>query len=193
VPLILASSSAIRQSMLNAAGVPHAAQAAAIDETELKITLTGASETSLELAKAKAVDVSRREPEAWVIGSDSVISVDGRLYDKPRDRGQAAEHLRAFSGRSMELTSAAALARGGAIDWAHCETAILHVRNLSDSFIEAYLETEWPEVSYCVGVFRLEGPGVQLFDGIEGDYFTILGMPLLPLLGALRDRRIIER
>ena len=91
----------------------------------------------------------------------------------------------------MVLTSAVALARDGAVDWRHSESATLSVRALSDSFIASYLDAEWPAVGYCVGVFRLEGRGVQLFDHIDGDHFTILGMPLLPLLGALRDRGLL--
>jgi septum formation protein len=93
----------------------------------------------------------------------------------------------------MRLTSAVALARGGILDWSHVETAILDVRQLSDTFISDYLDAEWPEVGYTVGVFRLEGRGVQLFDRIEGDHFTILGMPLIPLLGALRTRGLLPQ
>ena len=91
----------------------------------------------------------------------------------------------------MDLASAVALARNGKADWSHAETARLHVRRLSESFIQSYLDLEWPDVGYCVGVFRMEGRGVTLFDRIEGSYFTILGMPLIPLLGALRERKII--
>ena len=94
-------------------------------------------------------------------------------------------------GKSMRLTSAVALAKGGAVDWRHVETADLQVRPLSEKFIAGYLDAEWPEVGYCVGVFRMEGRGVQLFSSIAGDHFTILGMPLLPLLGALRDRSLL--
>ena len=126
-----------------------------------------------------------------MIGSDSVVSVAGRLFDKPEGRDDAAEHLRFFSGKSMILTSAAALARNGVEDWRHVGSATLQVRVLSDEFIERYLDAEWPDVGYCVGVFRLEGRGVQLFEKIDGDHFTILGMPLLPLLGALRDRGLL--
>ena len=146
---------------------------------------------ALELAKAKAGAVSSRAPDDWVIGSDSMVSVAGRRFDKPADRAQAAEHLRHFSGKPMTLTSAVALARGGQIDWAIADEARLEVRLLSDGFIDAYLDREWPEVGFCVGVFRMEGPGVQLFERIEGSHFTILGMPLLPLLGALRERGVL--
>ena len=127
-----------------------------------------------------------------MIGSDSVVSVDGRLFDKPRDRDEAAEHLRFFSGKAMRLTSAVALARGGQVDWRHADTATLCGARFSRRASSPhYLDAEWPEVGYSVGVFRLEGRGVQLFDAIEGDHFTILGMPLLPLLGALRERGLI--
>jgi septum formation protein len=144
------------------------------------------------LAAAKALGVSSARPGDWVIGSDSVVSVDGRLFDKPRDREDAAEHLRFFSGKPMRLTSAVALARDAVVDWRHVETATLHVRALSEPFIAAYLDAEWPEVAYTVGVFRLEGRGVQLFERIDGDHFTILGMPLIALLGALRERGLLD-
>jgi septum formation protein len=177
--------------MLEAAGVAHDTEAPGIDEAAAKELGGGAAALALELAQAKAVAVSARRSGDWVIGSDSVVSVGGRLFDKPADRGQAAEHLRAFSGQAMKLTSAVALARDAEVDWSHHETATLQVRTLSEDFIAGYLTIEWPAVSYCVGVFRLEGPGVQLFDRIEGDHFTILGMPLLPLLGALRTRGLL--
>ena len=191
LPLLLASTSAIRRAMLASAGVDHDATGAGIDETAVKRRLDDAGEVALELAKAKAQAVSARQPEAWVAGSDSVVSVDGRIFDKPADRAQAKAHLCAFSGRTMRLTSAVALARGGEVDWAYGASATLQVRPLSEGFIDSYLEREWPEVGYCVGVFRLEGLGVQLFERIDGDYFTILGMPLLPLLGALRERGLL--
>jgi septum formation protein len=185
--LILASTSAIRRRMLDAAGVVYEAVKPGVDEAELKLGLTSAEAVARRLAEAKAVSIAGD----WVIGSDSVVSVDGRLFDKPRDRDEAAQHLRFFSGQTMQLTSAVALAQRGAVDWSHVETARLEVRPLSDAFIDAYLDAEWPEVGYCVGVFRLEGRGVQLFDRIEGDHFTILGMPLIPLLGALRERGLL--
>ena len=117
----------------------------------------------------------------------SLVVSGGQRFDKPATRAEAAQHLRQFSGREMHLHSAAALARDGAIVWRHASLAVLQVRPLSESFIASYLDMEWPEVSYCVGVFRIEGPGVQLFETIEGDHFTVLGMPLLGVLGALRD------
>jgi septum formation protein len=186
--LILASTSAIRRQMLDAAGVEHAAVKPDVDEDELKQRLDDPAEIAGDLAAAKATSITG---EDWVIGSDSVVSVDGRRFDKPRHRAEAAEHLQFFSGKSMLLTSAVALARRGKLDWRHVETARLQVRPLSDTFIADYLDAEWPEVGYTVGVFRLEARGVQLFSAIDGDHFTILGMPLLPLLGALRERGLL--
>jgi septum formation protein len=185
--LILASTSAIRRQLLCAAGVEYDTIKPDVDEDAVKARLIDAEGIASELAAAKATSV----PGDWVIGSDSVVSVDGRLFDKPGDRGEATEHLRFFSGKTMLLSSAVALARNGEIDWWHVATARLEVRRLSDPFIESYLDAEWPEVGYTVGVFRLEARGVQLFDRIEGDHFTILGMPLIPLLGALRERGLL--
>ena len=186
--LILASTSAIRRQMLDAAGVEYEAMKPDVDEDLLKKQLDSAQDIASELAAAKACSIGGSN---WVIGSDSVVGAGGRLFDKPRDRDDAVEHLRFFSGKAMELTSAVALAKGGALDWRHVETARLQVRKLSEAFITDYLDAEWPEVSYTVGVFRLEARGVQLFDTIRGDHFTILGMPLLPLLGALRERGLL--
>jgi len=185
--LILASTSPIRRQMLDAAGVSFEAAKPKIDEAEVKARYDDAAQIAGELASAKACSVAGD----WVIGSDSVVSVDGRLFDKPDDRDQAVAHLRFFSGKKMILTSSVALARAGTEDWRHVGCAILQVRPLSDDFIQSYLDAEWPEVGYCVGVFRLEGRGVQLFESIDGDHFTILGMPLLPLLGALRSRGLL--
>jgi septum formation protein len=177
--------------MLDAAGVEFEAIPSRVDEAAIKAGLDAAGNIALKLAEAKASDVSASRSGDWVVGSDSVVSVGGRTLDKPSSRDEAARHLRIFSGGQMKLTSAVALARDGEALWSHSDTATLHVRSLSDEFVETYLDAEWPEVGYCVGVFRLEGRGVQLFDRIEGNYFTILGMPLLPLLGALRERGLL--
>lgn len=186
--IVLASQSASRKAMLTAAGVDFTAQPASLDERMLEAAMgNAASDIALGLAEAKALAVSRLRPEALVLGSDSLVEAGGRRFDKPRDRAEAAEHLRHFSGRVMQLHSAAALARDGKVIWHHAAMASLHVAHLSADFIEAYLAAEWPAVSACVGVFRIEGRGVQLFEKIEGDHFTVLGMPLLPVLGALKE------
>jgi septum formation protein len=186
--LILASTSVIRRQMLDAAGVPYEAVKPNVDEDLVKARLSDPAAIALKLATAKATSVASDD---WVIGSDSIVAVEDRLFDKPRDRDEAVEHLRLFSGQEMRLTSAVALAYGGQVDWRHVETATLHVRRLSEAFIADYLDAEWPEVGYTVGVFRLEARGVQLFESIEGDHFTILGMPLIPLLGGLRERGLL--
>jgi len=174
--------------MLAQAGIAVEAVPSNIDEAAIKAGLGDAQAGALKLAEAKALAVSALRPGDWIIGSDSIVTVAGRWFDKPASRDDAADHLRDFSGRAMTLTSAVALARGGVVDWSHADHARLIVRDLSEAFIEGYLDVEWPDVGYCVGVFRIEGRGVQLFDSIDGDHFTILGMPLLPLLAALRSR-----
>ena len=192
--LVLASQSASRQAMLAAAGVEFSAVPAALDERALEASLAGqAPETiALALAEAKALAVSAGQGAALVLGSDSLVSVEGRRFDKPRSRDEAAEHLRRFSGREMHLHSAAALAQSGAVLWGHGDRAVLRVRVLSEQFIASYLDAEWPEVAGCVGVFRIEARGVQLFESIEGSHFTVLGMPLLPVLAALRQHGVLR-
>ena len=178
--------------MLDQAGVAYDVVPPEVDEDPLQAAHEGEDfELALALAEAKAAEVSNRYPQDWVIGGDSVISVEGRRFGKPGSRDEAADHLRYFSGRPLRLVSAVALARGGQVEWNHIADAVLHVRPLSEAFIATYLEAEWPAVAYCVGVFRMEGRGVTLFDEVEGDHFTILGMPLLPLLGALRERGLM--
>ena len=188
--LILASTSPIRLAMLEAAGVTVEPVAPGIDEAALKGS-GQPQDLALLLAEAKARAASETRPGQWTIGGDSIVSIDGRRFDKPRDREDAANHLRFFSGKTIRLVSAAALALDGRVEWSMADDASLQVRKLSDSFIDSYLAAEWPEVGYCVGVFRMEGRGVQLFSSIEGSHFTILGLPLLPLLEALRERRLI--
>ena len=192
-PIVLASASTSRRAMLKAAAVTFSVQPASVDERMLEDEMADAepSEIAQALAAAKAAQVSADKPGVWVLGSDSLVEVDGRRFDKPASRDDAAEHLRFFSGRSMTLHSAAALAKDGRIDWVEGDFARLAVRDLSEDFIAAYLDAEWPAVSGCVGVFRIEGPGPQLFERVSGDQFTILGMPLLPVLAALRERAVL--
>ncbi len=192
--LLLASTSPIRGTLLANAGVSYGVVAPEVDEGAIKKGFGGDdAQLATALAKAKAAAVSAGRPGALVIGGDSILSVDGRRFSKPGGREEAAEHLRFFSGRTMHLTSAVALVRGGAVEWTTAEQAHLQVRALGEDFISDYLDAEWPEVGYCVGVFRLEGRGAQLFTSIEGDHFTVLGLPLLPLLEALRERGLLNR
>ena len=189
--LILASGSSIRRKMLEDAGVEFEVERPDIDEEAEKEGKASLEAIAKGLAEAKALAISRKQSGKWVIGSDSVVAVDGRLFSKPRDRQEAAEHLRFFSGKKMLLVSAAALALDGEVEWSHFGPAELEVRELSDEFIESYLAAEWPEVAQTVGVFRMEGRGVQLFDKVAGGHFTILGMPLIPVLRQLRKRGLL--
>jgi septum formation protein len=191
--IVLASQSGSRKAMLQAAGVEFTAAPAHVDERALEASLGQASpaEVALALAEAKALAGSAAHPSQLVLGSDSLVEVEGRRFDKPKSLEDAADHLRFFSGKVMQLHSAAVLARDGEVVWRHGEVARLKVRPLSESFIADYLAAEWPEVGACVGVFRIEGRGVHLFEAIEGSQFTVLGMPLLPVLAALREAGVL--
>lgn len=194
--IVLASQSPSRRAMLEAAGVPFEAQAAGVDEDAAKTALAHLRPRDLAdaLAELKAIKVSARRPDVLVLGSDSVVALaDGTLLDKPETREQAADHLRRMSDGVHRLCSAAVIAEGGRPVWRHVDRVKLHVRILSSTFIERYLDAEWPAIGGCVGCFRIEGPGVQLFDRIEGDYFTVLGLPLLPVLSYLRERGELVR
>lgn len=188
-PILLASGSASRKAMLTTAGVEFEAIPADVDERGLEAEMEGAEagEVAQALAAAKAAAVSARHPGRLVLGGDSLVEADGRRFGKPASREQAAGHLRFFAGKTMTLHSAAALARDGRIVWVGGDFSRLRVRELSDQFIAAYLKAEWPEVAQCVGVFRIEAAGAQLFETVAGDQFTVLGMPLLQVLAALRD------
>jgi septum formation protein len=192
--LILASGSASRRAMLTDAGVPFDATSPGVDEAAAKAALAHLSARDLAdaLAELKAAKVSAREPDALVLGSDSVVALaDGTLLDKPESREEALDHLQRMSGSHHDLWSAVVIAENGRPVWRHVERARLHVRPLSPNFLEAYLDAEWPAISWCVGCYRMEGPGVQLFSKVEGSHFTILGMPLLPVLGYLRTRGLL--
>ena len=195
--LILASQSASRRAMLAAAGVPHEAMAAGVDEDAMKAALRaeGVSPRTLAdaLAELKATKLSRRHPTDLVLGCDSTVAFDdGTMIDKAESREQQHDLLRRLSGTRHRLHSAAVICEGGAPVWRHVDSATLHVRPLSDAFIDSYLDREWPAIGQCVGGYRIEGPGAQLFARIEGSQFTILGLPLLPLLDYLRIRGVLD-
>ncbi|RIA44411.1 septum formation protein [Hephaestia caeni] len=194
--LILASKSASRRSMLDAAGVPYEAIAANVDEEAVKIAMRAENVAPRNLADAlaelKAVKIAQAMPGALVLGSDSLVALDdGTMLDKPESREQAAAHLRAMSGRRHDLVSAAVIAENGRPVWRVVDRAKMFVRPLSEAFIADYLDKEWPAISGCVGCYRIEGPGAQLFSRIEGSQFTVLGMPLLPVLDYLRTRGVL--
>jgi len=193
--IVLASQSASRRAMLEAAGIAFRAHPAHVDERAIEQGLLGAlpESVALELAKAKALAVSADYPGELVLGSDSLVECAGTRFDKPADRAAAAEHLRFFSGRTLHLHSAGALAHDGDVLWSGSAVAKMAVIEMSDAFIESYLDAEWPAVAGCVGVFRIEARGVQLFESIEGDHFSVMGMPLLKVLGALRELEVLPR
>lgn len=189
--IVLASTSASRRAMLTAAGVAHEALPAMVDEEAVKAAMGEVAPRDLAdaLAEMKALKVSQRVPGTLVLGGDSVVAIeDGTLLDKPVDRADAEKHLRMLSGKRHDLYSAAVIAENGRAVWRHVDRARMWVRPLSDAFIAEYLDAEWPAIAGCVGCYRVEGPGVQLFSRIEGSHYTILGMPLLNILDYLRTR-----
>jgi septum formation protein len=194
--LILASASTSRAAMLRQAGLDFAIRPARIDEEEIKRSLKadGASlrDTAIALAELKAHRASTTDAQDFVIAADSMLACDGRWYDKPADIATARDHLQSLRGRTHELVSAVVLARAGGVIWRHAETARLTMRDFSDGFLDAYLAQAGDAVLHSVGCYQLEGLGVQLFSRIQGDYFTILGLPLLPLLDILRENKVLR-
>lgn len=193
--LVLASASRSRQRLLAGAGVSFVVEPADIDEAAVKTGTVregrGGGELAAILAEMKAVSVSHRHPEALVIGADQVLECAGVLFDKPGDIDAAAAMLRTLRGRRHRLISALAVAAGGALRWRHSDRATLTMRRFSDAFLEHYLRQAGKQVLQSVGAYQIEGPGIQLFERISGNYFTILGLPLLPLLALLRRERIL--
>lgn len=192
-PLILASQSRARQMLLGNAGIAFEAVPADIDERAVQKNsgLTSPGEIAGLLAREKAKFVSAKNPGRTVIGADQTLALGERLFSKPAGRTQAAEQLRLLAGNSHMLHSAVAVARDGKIVFADVSVATMTMRKLSDSDISAYLDAAGEAVTTSVGAYQLEGLGVHLFDRIEGDHFTILGLPLLPLLAFLRSERLL--
>ncbi len=194
--LILASSSASRQMLMRNAGLTFSAIPANIDERALdeKLEREGArpETVALELAKAKALFVSTLHPQALVLGCDQTMSLGARVYHKPATMKEAEAHLLSLSGQVHRLNSAAALVQHGEVIWETVSSAELKVRELSAEFVSRHLKRVGERALSSVGAYQLEGEGIQLFTSIDGDYFTILGLPLLPLLTKLRDLGVID-
>ena len=197
IPVVLASGSRIRGDLLRAAGVAFSVETAPVDEAEIRISMQAekatAGETAISLGEAKAQRVSRRHPGALVIGCDQMLECNGVWFEKPVDRAHARAHLQALGGRNHELLSAVVVVRDGQRLWHNLSVATLTMRPLSPDFIESYLEAAGEPILSSVGAYQLEGLGAQLFTRIEGDYFTILGLPLLPLLDFLRLHGVVPR
>ena len=191
--LILASKSAARRAMLEGAGVPFAVQVADVDEDAVKALHdpADAGGLAIELARIKALAVSRRDPEAWVLGADQTLAFEDGLESKARSMAEARDRLSAMRGRTHHLHSGEALARNGQVVWAGADVAAMHMRDFSDAFLDAYLQTEGEGLLGSVGAYRLEGMGSQLFAAVEGDYFTVLGLPLWPVLEELRRAGVL--
>jgi septum formation protein len=196
--LILASGSASRRQMLRAAGLTFDVIPSRVDEPALRRSLEAASTgppspdaLAAALAAAKARDVAAAHPQALVIGADQVLALGRCLYEKPRDRAEARAHLGDFRDSTHVLHSAVALATADTVLWEHISHARMTMRRFSDAFLDAYLASAGDAILSSVGAYQLEGLGIQLFERIEGDYFTILGMPLLPLLAELRNRKAL--
>ena len=192
-PLVLASQSRTRQTLLANAGIEFEAEPADIDERAVQQAsgFSAPGDIAALLAREKALFVSSRKPGRFVVGADQTLALGTRLFSKPAGRAQAAEQLRALSGQRHELHSAVAVARDGKILFEAMAVAGMTMRQLGEADIEAYLNEAGDAVTSSVGAYQLEGLGVHLFERIEGDHFTILGLPLLPLLDFLRNARLL--
>ena len=194
--VILASASKSRAQLLLAAGVPHRVEPANVDESEVKLSLVqdGAPSFTIAetLAELKARQISQRYRDALVIGADQVLDCGGQLFDKPPDLDHARAHLMALRNRRHTLMTSVSVVQGGSVVWHYNDQAHLDMRDLSDTFIEWYVGRMGEQICETVGAYRLEGLGAQLFGNIEGDFFSILGLPLLPLLGLLRNHGVVQ-
>ncbi|MBX7198380.1 MAG: Maf family protein [Rhodospirillaceae bacterium] len=195
--VVLASASKSRASLLTAAGLAFDVVPAHADEDAVKAALKAegadARQCAETLAEIKAVQVSQRLPEALVIGADQMLECDGVWFDKPADMNGARAHLTAMRGKTHTLPTAVAVVLGGSVIWHHSASPRLTMRDFSDAFIAHYLANTGERILSSVGAYQLEGWGVQLFERIDGDYATILGLPLLPLLAFLREHQVIMK
>ena len=195
--LILASGSRARADMLASAGVPFQTQLARIDEQLIKASMVNENypprDIADALAEAKATKVSQQNAGSLVLGSDQILVFDGDIFDKPGSLDEARDQLERLSGQTHRLISAAVMMIDRQATFRHIQIAKLSMRKLSSQFLDDYLEREGEAILSCVGAYRLEGLGAQLFSNIEGDYFTILGLPLLPCLEHFRDQGILHR
>jgi len=191
---VLASGSAIRRQVLEGARVPFLVDKSSTDEAALKAANSGCSprDMALLLARAKAQDVSQRRPGDLVLGADQTMELKGALLDKLPDAALARDRLLAMRGTDHHLHSGLSIFRNGAEVWSHQQTSTLHVRNFSDAFLDTYLEKAGFALTASVGAYAYEELGAQLFDRVDGDYYAILGLPLLPLLSTLRDFGILD-
>jgi septum formation protein len=192
--LVLASASSFRRRLLAAAGVAFKVVPADVDEPAIRQRCKGRDPAQIAtvLAEAKAQAVSRRMPQALVIGADQVLALGPEILGKPRDLADARRQLQELRGKAHALPTATALAQAGRVVWRHVEVPRLTMRAVSDAFLDRYLADCGPPICQIVGAYEIEGRGIQLFERIDGDIFTIIGLPLLPLLAELRERGVID-
>jgi septum formation protein len=192
VSFVLASVSATRQRVLRNAGLFFSVEPPGVDERaakqEMRADAMAPREQAAALAALKALAVSEKQSKALVIGADQMLAIDHEVLDKPRDIAEARTHLQRLRGRHHELVTSIVAARGGEVIWRHTETPRLKMRAFSDVFLDLYLQQAGETVLSSVGAYQLEGLGAQLFERVEGDYFAVLGLPLLPLLAFLREQ-----
>jgi len=196
IPLVLASGSAIRATMLKKANVPFDIIVPRIDEDSVKRALAAEQakprDVADTLAELKARRISSRQPGAFVIGCDQVLDFQGATFSKPENRQEATEQLRHLRGHRHSLLSAAVIVEDNRPIWRHVGQVRLHMRQLSDAYLDSYVERNWDSIKHSVGSYKLEEEGVRLFSAIDGDYFNVLGMPLIELLNFLAVRGVIE-
>lgn len=192
--ICLASTSLSRQKILLNAGLEFTSEVPRVDEQALKDMHPQWSpvDVAIELAIAKAVEVSQRNTMSLVVGADQVLELDGRVFSKPASQSECRHHLMDLRGKQHKLISGVAVAYAGDVLWKHCDTAQLKMRNFSDDFLEEYLSRIGNDCLSSVGGYKIEGLGIQLFDRVDGDYFTIIGLPLIPLLTYIRSRKEIS-
>jgi nucleoside triphosphate pyrophosphatase len=197
-PLILASGSAARRTMLTSAGLEFSVVPTSVDEGALRDALSAENPriTPVQVAEALAVEkartVSQDHTDALVIGGDQVLALEGEIFEKPPSLADARRSLQRLRAKEHFLHSAVVLAEAGQVTWIHTDTAFLRMRDFSDAALDAYLEVAGRDVCQCVGAYMIEGPAIQLFERVVGDYFTILGLPLVPLLGELTLRGVVR-
>lgn len=193
--LVLASASLIRLQLLQSAGLAVTAHPARIDEAALRAGLAAETVAPRDiadaLAAAKARKITERHPDALVLGCDQVLACHNRVWSKPETRADARQQLQTLRGQSHQLLSALVLYHEARPIWRHIGTARLTMRAFSDAYLDSYLDRNWPAIAQSIGAYQLESEGIRLFSAVEGDYFTILGLPLLPLLSYLTQREFI--
>jgi septum formation protein len=191
-PLVLASQSKVRRALLEAAGIPVEAKPAHLDERAIEERVQGGpGDVALTLAREKARTVAAMSDRAIVVGCDQTLALGERRFSKPADRASARAQLLALRGKTHELHSAVCVCRNGAVTFGHVAVARLGMRDFSEAFLDSYLDATGPNVTASVGAYQLERTGVHLFEKIDGDHFTILGLPLLPLLEELRREKVL--